>query len=346
MYGGLSARAFLLLLAFMAFGMVAPGLLPDYLLYLGNVLMTYTVLAIGLDLLLGWAGQFAFAHIAFYGFGIYATALLHSALGIPFLLGMPIAACVAALIGLLIAVPSTRLRLVYLALATYAFAECAQWIYRSWDSVTRGADGLRIDPPEIFGYVAGTDRSAFPVVAILVGLVFLASLYLTRSRLGRSLCTIRDSEHVASASGIDVKRTKVLAFMISAVYASVAGSLYTLFQSYITPDALGVDQLVQVLTMIVVGGSGSLAGVVLGVVLIGLLPEVLRSAPQGLLIWQEFAYGLILILAIMFMPRGIFGAVSAAAARRRARRALARAAAMGQASGGAPVPAEAGPGRP
>jgi branched-chain amino acid transport system permease protein len=239
---------------------------------------------------------------------------------VPFVLSLPIAALASGLIGLLIALPATRLRTVYLALATYAFAECAQWTYRSWDSVTHGADGLRIDPPDILGYLVGTDRTAFPVVAVLTALVILASLYLTRSRVGRHLCTIRESEHVAAASGIDVKRTKVIAFMLSAVYAAIAGGLFTLYQSYISPDALGVDQLVQVLTMIVVGGSGSLAGVLLGVVLIGLLPELLRSAPQDLLVWQEFAYGAILILAIMFMPRGIWGAVQSARARARARR--------------------------
>lgn len=282
-------------------------LLPDYYLYLGNLLLMYVILALGLDLLLGWSGQFAFAHIAFFGIGIYGTALLQSRLGIPFILGMPLAAVLAAAIGFVIAVPATRLRTVYLALATFAFAECAQWTFRSWDSLTRGPDGLRIGAPDILGYVIDSDRRALPVIAIIAALVLAGTLHLGRSRLGRSLCAIRDSEHVATASGIDVRRTKVVAFVLSAFYAGIAGGTYTLFQSFVHPDVLGVWQLVLVLTMVVVGGSGSLPGVILGVVLLGLLPEALRAAPRDLLVWQEFAYGLILILSVMFMPRGIWG---------------------------------------
>ncbi len=299
-------------------GFVLPHVLPDYFLYIANLLMMYAILAVGLDILLGWTGQFAFAHIAFYGFGIYATALLNMRLGIPFVFGMPIAAVGAALIGLLIALPATRLRTVYLALATFAFAECAQWVFRTWDSVTRGPDGLRMSAPQIFGYVVGNDRDAMPVIAVVLAVTLGATLYLVRSRLGRALCAVRDSEHVAAASGIDVKRTKVLAFTISAFYAGVAGGTYTLFQSFVHPDGLGVWTLVLVLTMIVVGGSGTVGGVLLGVMLLGVLPEALRAAPRGLLVWQEFAYGLILILAIMFMPRGIWGLV-AERVRRRAR---------------------------
>jgi branched-chain amino acid transport system permease protein len=104
-----------------------------------------------------------------------------------------------------------------------------------------------------------------------------------------------------------VKRTKVVAFVLSAVYAGLAGGTYTLYQSFVTPDSVGLSQLILVLTMVVVGGSGSIAGVLVGVVLMGLLPELLRVAPRGLLVWQEFFYGLILILATMFMPRGLWG---------------------------------------
>lgn len=307
MYGELTLRPFAGVLILLALGFVLPLLLPEYFLYLGNTLMMYAILALGLDLLLGWSGQFAFAHIAFFGIGIYTSALLQLRLGVPFIVGVPIAAAFAGLVGLLIAIPATRLRTVYLALATYAFAECAQWVFRAWDSVTKGSDGLRISAPDIFGYVVGTDRRAFPVMAIILALVLLSFLYLTRSKLGRELCAIRDSEHVASASGIDVKRTKVVAFVLSAVFAGLAGGTYTLFQSFVNPDSVGLAQLILVLTMVVVGGSGSIAGVLIGVVLIGLMPEFLRAAPRGLLIWQEFFYGLILILATMFMPRGLWG---------------------------------------
>jgi branched-chain amino acid transport system permease protein len=307
MYGEVSLRSVILFLVLIALSFLLPVFLPVYYLYLGNELMMYAILAIGLDLLLGWSGQFAFAHIAFFGVGIYGTALLRDRLGIPFVVGVPLAALFAGVIGFLIGVPATRLRAVYLALATYAFAECAQWVYRSWNSLTNGSDGLRIKPPNVLGYVTGSDGRAFPIVTIILSLTLLAVMYLTKSKIGRNLCAIRDSEHVAAASGIDVQATKVIAFTLSAVFAGIAGGTYTLFETFVNPDVLGITQLVLVLTMIVVGGTGSLVGVLIGVVVIGLLPEVLRAAPSDLLVWQEFVYGLILVLAIMFMPRGLWG---------------------------------------
>lgn len=307
MYGALEKRQLIAVLAVLAAGFVLPWIAPTYFLYVGNNLMMYAILALGLDLLLGWSGQFAFAHIAFFGVGIYGTTILQQRYGIPFVVGMPIAAVLAGIIGWVIAWPATRLRTVYLALATYAFAECAQWVYRTWDSVTKGSDGLRISPPDIFGYTLGSDGRAFPVIAALLCLVLLSLQYLTKSKLGRHMCAVRDSEHVATASGINVPQVKIAAFTISAVYAAIAGGAYVLFQSFVNPDVLGVAQLVLVLTMVVVGGSGSLTGVVLGVVIIGLLPEVLRLAPSTLLVWQEFVYGVILVLVVMFMPRGLWG---------------------------------------
>jgi len=278
--------------------------------------MAFAVLALGLDLLLGWAGQFAFAHIAFFGVGVYGTALLQIRLGVPFVVGMPLAALLAGAIGLLLGLPATRLRTVYLALATFAFAEAAQWVFNSWDKVTGGPDGLRIAAPVLFGYRTGTDPTAFPVAATILAVMIAATMYLTTSKLGRAMCAIRDSEHVASASGINVRSTKAWAFAISAVYAGVAGGMYTLFQSFVNPDVFGFQQIVLLLSMIVVGGLGTIPGVLIGVALLGLLPEVLRTAMHGLLIWQELVYGLILIFAVMFMPRGIWGFIRARRGRR------------------------------
>jgi len=310
----LSRLAWLLLL--LAAGFVLPLFLPQYFLYLGNFLMMFAVLAIGLDLLLGWAGQFAFAHIAFFGIGVYGTALLQIRLGVPFMIGMPLAALLAGAIGLLMGFPATRLRTVYLALATFAFAEAAQWVFNSWDKVTNGPDGLRIAAPNILGYRVGTDQTAFPVMAAILAVMIAATMYLTTSKFGRAMCAIRDSEHVAAASGIDVRGTKVWAFAISAVYAGIAGGMYTLFQSFVNPEVFGFQQIVLLLSMIVVGGLGTIPGVLIGVALLGLLPEVMRTTMRDLLIWQELAYGLILMFAVMFMPRGIWGFISAHRGRR------------------------------
>ena len=307
MYGNPPFRRLAPLLLLLAMGFALPGLVPQYFLYIANYLMTFAVLAIGLDLLLGWAGQFAFAHIAFYGVGAYATVLLQTRLSLPFVLAMPLAALLAGLLGMLIAFPAARLRAVYLALATFAFAEGTQWVFNSWDSVTGGADGMRIKGPVLFGYAMGSDPAAFPVVAVILALVIAATMYLTTSKLGRALCAIRDSEHAAAASGIDVRSTKIIVFTISACYAGIAGGMFTTYQSFMNPETFGFAQIVLVLTMIVVGGLGSLPGTLIGVVLLGLLPEIMRTAMRSMLIWQELVYGLIIILAMMYMPRGLWG---------------------------------------
>lgn len=307
MYGSPSLARLAPLLILVVVGFALPQLVPQYFLYIGNVLMMYAVLAIGLDLLLGWAGQFAFAHIAFFGVGAYATVLLQTKLGLPYVVALPGAVVLATILGVLIGIPATRLRAVYLALATFAFAEGAQWVFNSWDTMTGGADGLRIKAPVLLGYELGQDKAAFPLIAIILALVIAATMYLTSSKLGRALCAIRDSEHAASASGIDVRKTKIIVFALSAAYAGLAGGIYTMFQSFMNPETFGFAQIVLVLSMIVVGGLGSLPGTLIGVAVLGLLPEVMRTAMRSLLIWQELVYGLILILVMMYMPRGLWG---------------------------------------
>ncbi|HVZ42207.1 MAG TPA: branched-chain amino acid ABC transporter permease [Ramlibacter sp.] len=316
MFGSPSPRQLAPAFALILLGLILPHLLPQYFLYAGNLLMMYAVLALGFDILIGWSGQFAFAHIAFFSVGIYGTTLLHTRLGIPFVVGMPMAALAAGVIGLVIGIPAARLRSVYLALATFAFAESASWVLRSWDSVTNGTDGVKIVPASVFGYMVGTDRNAFPVAATILALVLVATKFLARSAFARSLAAVRESEHVATASGIDVARTKVLAFAISAVYAGIAGGMYTLFQSFVNPDSLDATLLILLLSMLVVGGTGSIAGVLVGVVSMGVLPEALRYAPRNMLVWQEFIYGLILVLCMMFMPRGVWGIILARRQRR------------------------------
>ena len=317
---------------------VATGLYagaPIYVLYVANLLLTYAVLSIGLDVLLGRAGQFAFAHVAFYGIGIYTAGLITNNWGLPFFVGIVAGGALAGIVGVVIALPATRLRDVYLALATFAFAEAAQWGFNNWDSVTKGPNGLRIKSSDFFGFAITNDREAFPAVLVIAVLVIAATALMARSRLGRSMSAIRESEPVALASGIRVRGVKITAFAISAVYAGIAGGMFTLFQSFIHPDSLGFDLIVLVLTMVVVGGLGSLPGVILGVVLLGLMPEVLRNLRE----WQELIYGLILIFAVIFMPRGIWGVIEGWGERRKRARQDTGGPAASVAAADAPPPA-------
>jgi branched-chain amino acid transport system permease protein len=270
---------------------------------MANMLLMYAVLALGLDVLIGLAGQFAFAHVAFYGVGVYTTAVLGNRFGILFPLPLLAGAALAGVLALLIAIPALRLRQIYLALTTYAFAAAAQWVFHSWDAVTEGANGLRIAPTNLFGAHVIDDRDAYPLVAAIALLMLGVRLVLEHSRLGLRMAAVHESEPVALASGVDARRVKIFAFGISGVFAGVAGGMQPLFNSYVHPDLFGLETLVLILTMVVVGGLGSSWGVLAGVVVMGLLPEAMRD----LQVYREIVYGALLILSVMFMPRGIAG---------------------------------------
>jgi branched-chain amino acid transport system permease protein len=301
-------RAGLLLLA--ALASVVPMLLPAYATYLANLLLMYAVLALGLDVLLGLAGQFAFAHMAFFGIGVYTTGILGNRLGISFPLPLLAGAALASATAIVIAIPALRLRQIYLALTTFAFASAAQWVFHSWNAVTEGSNGLRLSATRLLAWRLVDDRDAYPVLLVIAGIMLALRLSLQHSKLGRSMQAVHESEPAALASGIDAGRTRVIAFGLSGLFAGVAGGMLPLFNSYVHPDIFGLEGLVGLLTMVVIGGLGSSWGVLLGVLVIGLLPEVMRD----LQVLREVVYGLVLILAVMFLPRGIAGAVRSARA--------------------------------
>ena len=317
MFGSPPLRHQIVLLVLIAVGFALPPFVPEYYLFLLNSLMVWAALALGLDLLMGWSGQFAFAHMAFFGVGCYATVILTKQLDLPFLLAMPGGALIAAVVGVLVASPSTRLRSIYLALATFAFAEGARFVFNSWTGLTGGPDGLRIPTMTIAGWKMTSDRQVFPVLAIILAMLLFATQQIVRSRFGREMSAVRDSEHVAMASGIDVRRVKVLAFTVSALYSGIAGGMYALINSFINAQQFGMDGAVLALSMVVVGGMGSIPGVLIGVVLIGLLPVVLQTTLRSMQLWQELIYGVVLTLSVTFMPRGIWGAARSALLGRR-----------------------------
>lgn len=309
MHGAPAINSGAWLAALLGSSLVLPFILPDYGLYLVNLLLTYAILAVGFDILIGWSGQFAFAHITFFGIGAYTTVLFQARLGMPFVVGALAGGVLSCAVAVLIAIPATRLRTAYLALSTIAFSETVRWICNEWTAVTRGPDGIRVSPPNLFGYVVVNDARALPIVALSAAAMIAATLFLFTSSWGRALAAIRESEPVAAASGINIQKMKTIAFALSAVYAAVAGSCYTLFQSFVNPDIFGFNQLISVLTMVIVGGSGSVPGVLVGVAIIGVLPEVLRATMSQVLVWQELVFGLILLLCMMFLPEGIYVAL-------------------------------------
>ncbi|NMG41692.1 branched-chain amino acid ABC transporter permease [Chelativorans sp. ZYF759] len=317
MYGSLTRYELAWPLVVVAAAVLFPPYLNNYLLFVGSILLVYAVLALGLDLIMGHAGQFALSHVAFYGIGAYVTAILQSRYGVPFPIGLVAAIVVSAALAAAIAVASVRLRHIYLGLATVAFAAATHWVFEHWRNLTGGVDGMRLPPADFMFFRAVGDAANFRVLAVMFALILLATFLLVRSKLGRSMAAIRDSEHVAAVSGISVARTKMWVFMISSAYASVAGSMLFVFNSFISPIDFTFAPAVLLLTMLVVGGMGSIPGVIVGAFLLGILPEVLRTVLRNYLVWQEFVYGLILVLSITLMPQGVAGLFKKLTAKRR-----------------------------
>lgn len=275
-----------------------------YVVYLVNLLLVMLVLSLGLHVVIGESGQFSLAHAAFYGIGIYATAIATNS-GWPFFAALVAGGMAAAICGFVIGLLALRMRDIYLALSTFAFGEAMQWVFLNWEGVTGGPNGYNIHPIRLLGLEFVSDRMAFPLVAVLAVFFLGLTLLVHHSGFGRSLRAVRESEIAASAVGIDVTRTKLAAFTLSALLAGCAGGMFTTFSTFIHPDSLGFSTTILVLTVVVVGGIGSVWGVVGGAVVFGLLNELLRQVPQ----YQEMIYGLILMSFMMFAPRGVFAAL-------------------------------------
>jgi len=299
--------AALLVLVCLAVLAAVPLFGSGYIVYIANLLLVFVVLCLGLHIVIGETGQFALAHAAFYGIGIYTAALVGNVYSLPFPLPIVAGGLVAGVIGVVLGAAALRMRDIYLALATFAFGEAMQWVFLNWTAVTGGPNGLSISPATFFGFAIVNDKDAYPFVAVLAVLMVAATLVISRSRLGRSFRAVRDSEIAAMAMGVPVRRTKVTAFALSAVLAGVAGGMFATFSTFIHPDSLGFQTTILVLTMIVVGGLGSIFGAVSGAIFFGLVSELLRQAPQ----FQEIIYGLILMVFMMYAPRGLFAAAAA-----------------------------------
>ena len=280
-----------------------PLVTDKYTQYVCNLVLVYAVIGMGLNLLLGYAGQFAFAHAAFMGIGAYAAALLTTRAGVSFWLALPAAGVIAMIIGAATVLPALRMKRVYLALATIAFAELVTWVLVHWKSVTLGTDGVDLKAPYIFGWRIGSENAKYFVLLATTTIMYLLAKRILQSKIGRALVAIRDNEIVAQCNGIDVARTKTIAFALSAFYAGTGGALFALTLGFIVPDGFGLGQIALHFSIVVIGGLASLPGSLIGAVLVTILPEALRGL-QGV---QELVYGLALMLFILFMPSGIAG---------------------------------------
>jgi len=290
-------------LCLIAAAVIAPHVLPTYYLYLLNLILINIILALGLNVLTGNSGQISLCHSSFMAIGAYSYTLFNNELHWPMLACAGGAVILSALGGVLVGYPARRLSGIYLALATLAFLSLTQILIEEFPDLTGGIRGLKIEKTTFLGFSLGNETLLFYLVAIACAFSLYMTFNIMRFPIGRAFDAIRTSPHAAQALGIPVARVKLIAFTISAAYAGLAGVLFAMIVGFIDPIEFGVSASLRYITFIVVGGMGSIAGSVIGAVVLTGLPEALRGIKE----YGDFVYSIILLLSLVFMPNGLIG---------------------------------------
>jgi branched-chain amino acid transport system permease protein len=279
----------------------------DYFMHLFIVSGIFVVVAISLDLMVGYVGQLSLAHAAFFALGAYTSALLFVRFQWSMWVGIPAAAAATALAAFLLGLVILRTRGHRFIIITVAFSEIMKLAATNWVDVTRGfmgLPGLQIPSLYVPGIgaidIASKDRFYYVVLAAAV-LTFVACRRLVRSRIGQAFVLVRENEVLAESLGISAFRYCMIAFVAGAGLAGAAGSLYAHYVGFVSPDLFNFSWVTIMLIMVILGGKGTLLGPALGAVLFTFLPELLREASQ----WRMIIFATVLIVATLFMPRGI-----------------------------------------
>jgi branched-chain amino acid transport system permease protein len=288
-----------------ALGLLA--LLPlgfeQYKLYVASLTLVYLVLAIGLNLTLGYAGQISLAHAAFMAFGSYAVAILGQR-GWPFELGLAVGAALGFGWGLLVGFPALKVKHHFLAMVTLGFNIIVFLGLRNWESLTAGSFGISGIARPAWGPVSfQSDRAYYVYMLGWATVVVVSAYWILTSRWGRAFRAIRENEMRAEVVGVSLRNYKLMAFAIGAGYAGIGGALFAPLLGYIDPGAFTLDRSIQFLMMVVIGGLGRFEGPFIGAVLLTVLPEVLRAS-EGLYL---VIFALAVILMMLFMPKGLVG---------------------------------------
>ncbi|WP_353094507.1 branched-chain amino acid ABC transporter permease [Tissierella praeacuta] len=289
---------------FLILGALLPLILFNntYALRTSVLVLIYIVLALSLNFVLGFAGQLSMGHSAFYAVGAYTTAILTVTYHVPFWIALLFSGIVSAVFGLLLGIPTLRLKGDYLAITTIGFSEILRLVLINWASFTRGPAGIPgIPSPNIFGYTISSNTGYYYILYILALLTIFISYRLLNSRLGRGLVAVKDDEVAAEAMGINPTFLKILAFVLGAAIAGLAGGVFASFIHYVNPDNFTYMESVVMLTMVVLGGVGSIPGIIVGATVLTILPEALR----GISTYRYAIYGILLVMMMIVRPQGI-----------------------------------------
>lgn len=290
-----------ILLMFLVF---VPFLVTDaYILHILITVLIYIVLALSLNLITGYTGQFSLGHVAFYGLGAYVAALMMTS-GINFWTSTLVAAAVCGIFGLLLGIPTLRLRGDYLAIVTLGFGEIFRLVLVNWVDVTRGPSGITAIPSPQFGnFVIDTKEKYYYTILIVAVLAVIFMKRLTEGGFGMSMLTVQEDEIAACSIGINPVKYKLIAFVIGGIMAGIMGGFFASYMSFISPDNFVYNTSITMVSMIVLGGMGNVTGSILGAMILVILPEALRAFSD----YRMILYGLMMTLMMIFRPNGIWG---------------------------------------
>ena len=305
-----------LLVLFLLALSLAPAFLSFFWMDVLNRILIAVIAATGLNILTGFTGQISLGNAAVLAGGAYSTAFFAGRMGLPFLLVIPLAGVMSALVGMVFGIPSLRLKGLYLAVATLAAHFVIEFTASHWDGVTGGVNGISVPAAKLDGFQLDGDRRLFYLILPITVLLLLFAKNLFRTKTGKAFVAIRDQDISAEVMGVNVFKYKLLSFGVSSFYVGVAGSLLAYHANIISPENFPITVAIDQLGMIIIGGLGSILGSIFGAVFITVLPEVLRVATGELAttfpkLVDLFAplksgiFGLAIVLFLLFEPDGM-----------------------------------------
>jgi len=298
----------LLYAGLLACAIVLPFVVRDpYFIGMVNFIIIYSILCLGLNLILGYTGLLSLGHAAFYGIGAYATAILMTKHGFSFLPSLIVSGLLALFFGFVLGLPTRKVRGDYFCLLTIAFGEIFRLVTQAWINFTGGAMGIvGIPIPEVLGWKIQTEIDFYFLGLGLLGFTYGTLHLLTESKFGRAFVAIREDELAASVMGINTPMYKILTFSIGSLYAGIAGSYLAVYQTTVTPSNFRLEESCLMIIMVIVGGMGNLAATFVGVSVMAVAIEFFRPVPE----YRLLIIGLIMILVLLFRPQGLLGAAA------------------------------------
>ncbi len=288
--------------------MTLPLFFQNYILDVAVLAGIYIILALALNVVVGFTGLLNLGFVAYYAIGAYSFALLNTRLGLGFWAALPLSVVITTAAGFIFAAPALRLKGDYLALVTLGFGEIVRITLNNWDSFTKGPNGISgIDAPFLFGISLAPLSSFYYLVFFFVVLAVIVIRRVQASKIGRAWIALREDEIAASAMGIQSTRYKLYAVSFGAFWAGLAGCLFAAKMRFISPESFTFMESVLILSMVILGGLGSIAGVIVGAVILVALPEALRDIQM----YRMLALGAGVVLLMIFRPQGLFGGNSA-----------------------------------